>query len=152
MKQRESWNKLLVYYSPVAIPEDDWPTEDAPSPFGPSFPPRPTLPDWVDSNFTTCIQNLFPERNGNQFDTVEQCFDGTGRDDLPEALNCAYCGLEEENRDFMYAFCNATGTLEENQVFTCELYDPIPMKIGLPLSEEGDDSTINISWTTGEHH
>ena len=157
MKQKQSKNKLLVYYSPVAISQDDWPTEDAPSTFqNPLFPPRPTLPDWVDENFRTCISNLFPDRSGHQFDTLEQCFENTDRDDFPEAVNCAYCGLADENRDFMYAFCNATGTLQEDQVLTCEdndqLRSSISTKNPLQLSEEGDDNTINISWTTGEHH
>ena len=154
VKQKESRNKLLVYYSPVAIPEDDWPTEDAPSTFGRDFPPRPTLPGWVDDTFKKCILNLFPDRSGHQFDTLEQCFNGTDRDDFPEAVNCAYCGLAEENRDFMYAFCNATGTLQEDQVLTCEDYDQLrssmSVKSGLQLTEEeGDGNTINISWTTG---
>ena len=141
----------------MAISEDDWPTEDAPSTFrDTSFPPRPTLPNWVDENFRTCIGNLFPDRSGHHFDTLEQCFEDTGRDELPEALNCAYCGLAEENRDFMYAFCNATGTLQEDQVLTCEDYDQLRSSIStrnaIRLSEEGDDNTINISWTTGEHY
>ena len=158
VKQKESKNKLLVYYSPVVIPEDDWPTEDAPSSFqGPGFlPTLPTLPDWINDDFRTCISNLFPRRSGNHFDTLEQCFENTDRDDFHEAVNCAYCGLTEENRDFMYAFCNATGTLQEDQVLTCEDYDQLRSSIStknpLPLSEEGDDNTINISWTTGEHH
>ena len=54
----------------------------------------------------------------------------------------------------MYAFCNATGTLQEDQVLTCEDYDQsrssMLVKNGLTLSEEGDDNTINISWTTGK--
>ena len=137
----------------MAIPEDEWPEENAPSTYRPQFPPRPTLPDWVDENFRTCIGNLFPDRNANNFDTLEQCFEGTSRDDFAEAVNCAYCGLDAENRDFVYAFCNATGTLQEDQqVLTCENFPQSRNSALLRKSlsrEENDDTTINISWTTG---
>ena len=146
-----------MYYSPVAIAEDDWPEDDAPSSFRfPPFPPKPTLPGWINSNFTECLHNIFPERNTNNFDSLEECFADTDRNNLTEALTCTYCGFDEEDQDFMYAFCNATGTLQENQVFTCEDYDQLKKSIStknsLALSETGDDNTINISWTTGEHH
>ena len=151
MKQKESKNKLLVYYSPVAIPEAEWPAENAPL----QLQLRPTLPDWIDANFTKCILNLFPDRNANNFDTVEECFDGTDRNDLDEALNCAYCGFDEDNRDFVYAFCNATGTLQEEQVLTCEDYDQLksskPAKSLVSLSEGNTAEKIDISWTTGNH-
>lgn len=52
----------------------------------------------------------------------------------------------------MYAFCNATGTLQEDQVLTCEdqLKSSMSIKNEVKLSEEeGDGRTINISWTTG---
>ena len=154
VKRKLSKNKLLVYYSPVAIPEDDWPEDDAPSLFRfPPYPPKPELPEWINANFTKCIRNIFPDRNTNNFDSIEECFEDTSRDDLTEALNCAYCGFDEEDQDFVYAFCNATGTLQEDQVLTCQNNDQLRISTSaknvLPLSEEGDDNTINISWTTG---